>query len=308
MTLLPLRVSILLLILSPKTLHVHAIRLKKSQSNNVHDIAIASYRDDYDGDDESKQQQELRYGKAADFHFRRFQSPSAIKKALTASRGSVSSSFKMYQGKDGRQGRVSNTKLGGDWVLAESEQVAVKCTTDDVLRAYLSGDLQQKWNAKEVLECQIQKCQKAHPSINTKTVWGSISRSNEGFHNSGAYYQQDLVLRSQRIIRSHTGVMRYSQTITIDKIGDENYCVSIRLDPEQQPSDATDRKPFDSLSVYVGLQQKGDDVNIYAAGVMQVNRKVVPNLIVFDASGIAGSMAGKGTLWLASFFAQRRSS
>jgi hypothetical protein len=36
--------------------------------------------------------------------------------------------------------------------------------------------------------------------------------------------------------------------------------------------------------------------------------KVVPNLVVFDASGIAGSMAGKGTLWLASFFEQRRTS
>jgi hypothetical protein len=102
--------------------------------------------------------------------------------------------------------------------------------------------------------------------------------------------------------------MRYSQTITIDKIGDENYCVSIRLDPDEQQSDATASKPFDSLSVYVGLQQKGDDVNIYAAGVMEVNRKVVPNLVVFDASGIAGSMAGKGTLWLASFFEQRSSS
>jgi hypothetical protein len=295
-----LRVSILLLtlLLSPKqTFYCHAIRLKfKSNVHDIH-IAIASYRDAYD-DDENKQQEELRYSQAADFHFQRFQSPTAIKKALTACRGS-SSSFKLHQGKDGRKGRVSNTKLGGDWVLAESEQVAVKCTTEDVLRAYLSGDLQQRWNAKQVLECQI-RCKK------TKNVWGS--RSKGGIDDSGAYYQQDLVLRSQRIIRSHTGVMRYSQTITIDKIGDENYCVSIRLDPEQQQSNATDRKPFDSLSVYVGLQQKGDDVNIYAAGVMKVNRKVVPNLIVFDASGIAGSMAGKGTLWLASFFEQRRSS
>jgi len=32
----------------------------------------------------------------------------------------------------------------------------------------------------------------------------------------------------------------------------------------------------------------------------------VPNLVVFDASGIAGSMAGKGTLWLASFFEERK--
>jgi hypothetical protein len=63
---------------------------------------------------------------------------------------------------------------------------------------------------------------------------------------------------------------------------------------------------MESLSVYVGLQQKGDNVDIYAAGGMQVNRKVVPNLVIFDASGIAGSMAGKGTLWLSSFFDQRR--
>ena len=29
-------------------------------------------------------------------------------------------------------------------------------------------------------------------------------------------YRQDLVLKSQRIIRSHTGEMRYSQRITVD--------------------------------------------------------------------------------------------
>lgn len=46
----------------------------------------------------------------------------------------------------------------------------------------------------------------------------------------------------------------------------------------------------------------GKSVNIYANGIMKVNRKVVPNLIVFDASGIAGSMAGKGTLWMAAYF------
>jgi len=56
----------------------------------------------------------------------------------------------------------------------------------------------------------------------------------------------------------------------------------------------------------VGLEQNGDDVNIYAGGIMKVNRKVVPNLIVFDASGIAGSMAGKGTLWLAAHFEEKR--
>ncbi len=34
---------------------------------------------------------------------------------------------------------------------------------------------------------------------------------------------------------------------------------------------------------------------------------MVPNLVVFDASVIVGSMAGKGTLWLSSFFEQRKS-
>ena len=61
--------------------------------------------------------------------------------------------------------------------------------------------------------------------------------------------------------------------------------------------------------MYVGLlrlQQVGPDVRIYAAGVFRVNRRVVPNLVVFDASGIAGDMAGKGTLWLAGHFERRR--
>ena len=65
------------------------------------------------------------------------------------------SPFKWYQGKDGRKGYVSITKLFGDWVLTESRQVAVKCSTKDVLRAYLSGDLQQQWNSKEELECHF---------------------------------------------------------------------------------------------------------------------------------------------------------
>ena len=79
------------------------------------------------------------------------------------------------------------------------------------------------------------------------------------------------------------------------------------LDPELDPEqESTDRKPFNSLSVYVGVQQDGRDVRCYAAGVMEVNRRVVPNLIVFDASGIAGDQAGKGTLWLAGHFEEKR--
>jgi hypothetical protein len=178
---------------------------------------------------------------------------------------------------------VSSTKLGGDWVLAESEQIAPDCTTDDVVKAYLTGALQEQWNKKEVLECRFK------------------------VDHFGKCYHQDLVLRSQRVIKSQTGVMRYSQRITIDKIGDQNYTVMVQLDPKHQSkSTTTSKKPFDSLSVYVGLEQKDKDVHIYAAGVMKVNRKVVPNLIIFDASGIAGQMAGKGTLWLAGFFEQQR--
>lgn len=41
---------------------------------------------------------------------------------------------------------------------------------------------------------------------------------------------------------------------------------------------------------------------------MQVNRKIVSNLLVFDARGIAGCLAGKGILWLAAFFEKRRNS
>ena len=43
--------------------------------------------------------------------------------------------------------------------------------------------------------------------------------------------------------------------------------------------------------MYVGLQQVGPDVRIYAAGVFRVSRRVVPDVVVFDASGIAGDQA-----------------
>ena len=46
-------------------------------------------------------------------------------------------------------------------------------------------------------------------------------------------------------------------------------------------------------------------MNIYAAGVFEVNREVVPKIIIFDTSGIAGSLAGKGTLWLSAYFQNR---
>ena len=147
--------------------------------------------------------------------------------------------------------------------------------------AYLSGILQLKWNADKV-----------------STIRVTRSKSD-----SEIYYRQDLTLRSQRVITSSTGEMRYSQKIIVDKVGRNCFCALVTLDPEQ-PSTA--KKPFNTLTVYVGLEQRANDVNIYAAGVMEVNRKVVPNLVIFDASGIAGDMAGKGTLWLSGHFMERK--
>lgn len=147
--------------------------------------------------------------------------------------------------------------------------------------AYLSGILQLKWNADKVSTIQVTR------------------RKSD----SDVYYRQDLTLRSQRVITSSTGEMRYSQKIIVDKVGRNCFCALVTLDPEQ-PSTA--KKPFNTLTVYVGLEQRANDVNIYAAGVMEVNRKVVPHLVIFDASGIAGDMAGKGTLWLSGHFMERK--
>jgi len=244
------------------------------------EIAIANHRHHFD---KSVRQEALEYANAAKFRFRDFQSPSAIKNALSSCRRD--SSRKRFQGKDGRKGYISSTKLGGDWVLAESEQIAPDCTSEEVLRAYLTDKLQEKYNKKEVLECKF--------------------RERKGKLGEPCY-EQDLVLKSQRVITSHTGIMRYSQTLSIDKIGENDYTVLITLDPDQQSIATSKKKPFESLSVYVGLQQKGRDVKIYAAGVMEVNRKVVPNLLVFDASGIAGGMSSKATLWLAPYFNERK--
>ena len=253
--------------------HIRAIMLRAGG------IAVARYRHDYEN---SRLQAKLFKNDPSKFAFARLQSPEAVQRALPNCK------FRFYRGKDGRQGYVSATKLSGDWVLAQSQQLAIDCTTEEVIRTYLSGALQTQWNAASVLDCQI------------------TPHQPDATSSGDAYYRQDLVLRSQRIIRSHTGVMRYSQRIVVDQIGKDNYCVSVQL--LEDPSTTTDRKPFDALQVYVALQQKGKDVCIYAAGIMKVNRKVVPNLIVFDASGIAGSMAGRGTLWLAAHFAKKKQS
>ncbi|CAJ1946389.1 unnamed protein product [Cylindrotheca closterium] len=293
-------------------------------------IPFTSYRDDYDNpslqpalsdDDDTIE----------GFFFHRFQSPSSIQAALKKNLKRKRNPLKDFRGKDGRAGKVSSTKLNGDWVLAESSQVAVNCTVDEVLAAYLTPSLQEKWNEKDVIQCTFHEIQcdddeidddynpnakgeDAQPKkgISSRRIPGgfggamlqSLHHDKDEKSGGGIRYRQDLVLKSQRVIRSHTGIMRYCQSVTIDKIGKDNYSVLVHLDPEA--GEGTTKRPFDSLSVYVGLQQAGQNVDIYAAGVMKVNRKVVPNLVIFDASGIAGSMAGKGTLWLAGHFEQRR--
>jgi len=111
-----------------------------------------------------------------------------------------------------------------------------------------------------------------------------------------------MVLKPQRVLTGKTTVMRYTQIIRVDKIS-EGFNAFVELDLNAKTN--TKQRPFDILAVNVSIKQVGEDVHIYAAGLMRVNRSIVPNLIVFDASGIAGAMAGKGTLWLSSHFARR---
>jgi len=309
-------------------------------------IGLAGYKSDYAS---PAQQRQIKKGSGQCFSFQRFQSPAAILSAFNSVRSS-SSSFKWFERKD-RKGYFSSTKLGGDWVLAESKQVAVDCTTEEVLRVYLSGELQAKWNAKNLLECYFTKLRNdniidqnddnvvhCQPSINPqrRISWTKSSeksnvkkrqkskhRSDDGDVVGDTFlYRQDLLCKSQRVIRSHTGIMRYQQIIEIDKVGHNNYSVLVRLLNDEQKKNrqndkvehdnnaitrTTAKKPFESLQVYINLEQTQDgNVDIYAAGVFEVNRQVVPNLIVFDTSGIAGSIAGKGTLWLAAYFDKRR--
>ena len=339
--------------------------------NGGNNIGIASFRKEYDDPIHQKplrvQQQhhsrdysggiERSHDDDIDmlenFLFERYQSPISIQEALETIRGgNVKKKFKYYKGKDGRKGYVSTTKIGkSDWVLAESQQIAINCTTKDVLKAYLSGELQAKWNSDKLINCTFTKLPLSKSSSDDEDN-GSCSADGDETDDSGIgdpdndgdhgryYYQQDLVLHSQRVITSHTGIMRYSQSIHIDQIGHSNdkYCAHIKLiEPKatttsessngkvssstssSPPTTAkssntiedeailatTKKKPFNKLQVYVNLEQHGNNVQIYAAGIMKVNRHVVPNLIIFDASGIAGTMAGKGTLWLSSYFDER---
>ena len=219
--------------------------------------------------------EKIKHGHAEDFTFGRFQSPESIERAMNSCR--KPSSFRHYiHGL--REGSYCSTKLGGDWVLAESKQIAKSCTPEEVLQAYLDGDNQKRNNPDKVKQC-------------------TISRTGPGI------YSQAMVLLPQRVLSGKTTEMRYTQKIRVDKIDNIGFNAFVELDPTSKST--TKLKPFDKLKVNVSLKQVGDDVHIYACGLMRVNRKIVPNLYIFDASGIAGAMAGKGTLWLSSHFANR---
>ena len=164
----------------------------------------------------------LRHGDAEAFRFDRYQSPAAVKAAFDGCRSRRS--FRTHEASDGRRGLVSSTRLGGDWVLAESEQLAPACTAEEVLRAYLTGSLQKEWNADKV---------------------SRVAFSRAASPERGRYYRQDIELRSVRVIRSRTGPMSYSQTISVDKVGGRHYCALVRLDPD---CPATARLPFEAAS------------------------------------------------------------
>jgi hypothetical protein len=262
-------------------IHVQSSPGGSNGGGKPNNIGISSFFPDYEDERQQPKLDSQPVNDQLDFQFRRGQSPGSIQQALACCKRRRP--FKYYQGKDGRHGFVSCTKLDGSWVLAESRQTAVNCTAEQVLEAYLSGTLQQTWNADKVVGCVFKEHQQ---------------------QDGSSYYQQDLTLKSIRVITSHTGIMKYSQIIHVDKIlsKDHQYTVSVRM--LDRPS-TTKAKPFEALDVYVSLKQQLNDVEIYAAGIMQVNRKVVPNLVVFDASGIAGNLAGKGTLWLAAYFKEQ---
>ncbi len=234
-------------------------------------ISFNQYRRNY----EKAMLKKLTHGHAGEFTFGRFQSSDAINEAMSRCRSEKS--FRHHSAKDGSEGFYSSTRLGGDWVLAESKQIAKNCCPSEVLSAYLDVACQKKWNADKVKDIKI-------------------TRTGPGL------YRQEMLLKPQRVLTGMTTEMRYTQLIRVDQIGDD-YIAYVELDVNAKTN--TKLRPFDILAVNVSLEQVRDDVHIYAAGVMRVNRSIVPNLIVFDASGIAGALAGKGTLWLSSHFANR---
>ena len=252
-----------------------------AQAAEVVRILHNSYRRNYDT---TTKLRKLKYGHANDFTFGRFQTPTAIENAMSACRGHSSSSFKYYKSNDGREGYYSTTRLGGDWVLAESKQIAKDCSPIEVLAAYLDGNNQKKWNTDKVQDIKI-----------------SPIKGQRGM------YKQEMALKPQRILTgSKTTIMKYTQLIRVDKIGTLGYNAYVTLDSTAKSN--TQQRPFNELAVNVSLQQVDNDVHIYAAGLMRVNRGIVPNLIIFDASTVAGGLAGKSTLWLSKHFDARLSS
>ena len=189
----------------------------------------------------------LKYGNASQFSFDRFQSASSIEKALTSVRSNKS--FKYYCGRDGREGYYASTPLGGDWVLAESRQIAHECTPKDVLAAYLDGENQKKWNKDKVRNISITKMRS----------------------RGGGWYRQDMVLKPQRVLSGSTGEMRYSQVVRVDKIGQGDYNAFVELlECWKGDTKPTSLRPFNVLKVNVNLRQVGRDVEIYATGLMKV--------------------------------------
>ena len=201
--------------------------------------AVSSRRPDYAAGGPAP----LLRGRAHAFRFGRHRSPAAVSRAFDGVRRRPGQ-WRDYRGTDGREGRVCSTRLGGDWVLGESEQVLPSCTCGEVLRAYLDAALNTRWCADKVQDMAITCVRR--PGVEV-------------------VYRQDMVLRSQRIITSKTGVMEYSHSISVDAIGRDNYNALVQIDPDVP---GTERRPFDSLSVYVSLTQEGPDVRVYAAGVM----------------------------------------
>lgn len=326
---------LMLMLLLFSAISVNAMMLKSG-------IGIAGYHPKYDDNNEQRQFMTLTTTTTTDeiIFGNHYASPTCIQQLLEEYLFSVSSSnktksieydhkkkkkkktlrkrkykFQWYQGKDGRHGYVRSIPLGNDWVLAESKQIVTGCTSSEtILKTYLNGTLQRIWNPTQVQDCTITLVRESEEKEIGIKDEKKMTTTTNGIIPS--YYHQDLILHSQRVLRGHTGPMKYRQKICIYKIGQNgHYTVSVTMDNNNNKNDATKqttstrKKPFEQLYVYVNLQPdttKSNCFQIYAAGLMKVNRQVIPNLLIFDASGIAGNMAGKGTLWLVAYFDQQQ--
>lgn len=164
---------------------------------NEDQIGLAGYRDDY----ALPKQKQLKKKFGSSFQFQRFQDPQAIKEAFSLVRSTKS--FKWFKDKD-RKGLYCVTPLEGNFLLVESRQLCVDCTTDDVLRVYLSGDLQAKWNARNLLECYFTKLKKndkdeeQNSEIRLRENRQDDQRQPQhesSKYSSKYYYRQDLLLK-----------------------------------------------------------------------------------------------------------------